>query len=74
MANIKAEKNKKNVLVHTCFRSSFCQSVETSTSAFLPTPLTPHFRTDYLMIGAFATEWAQLLITHQTVVYPTHQG
>ena len=43
-------------------------------SAFLHTPLTPHFRTDHLTIGTLATKWVQLLITQLTVAYPTHWG
>ena len=39
---------------------------------FLPTTLTPHFRTDYLTIGALATKPTQLLIAQLTVTYPTH--
>ena len=38
-------------------------------------PSTPQICTDYLTIGALATEWAQLLITQLTVASPTtHQG
>ena len=36
-------------------------------STFLPTPLTRHFRTEYLTIEALATKQAQLLITLLTV-------
>ena len=38
------------------------------------TPPTPHFHTLYLIIGARATQRAQLLITQSTVAYPTDLG
>ena len=37
-------------------------------------PLTPHFHTLYLIIGALATQQAQLLFTQPTAAYPTHLG
>ena len=43
-------------------------------SSFPHTPLTPHFHTVDLIIGALATQWSQLLITQLTAAYPTHLG